>query len=267
MPSGIIASVAFIASHAHHTTHPSQRTWGKMAASPNRANKKPGDGTRPIPDEAVWTMLQDAYREVKKDTDPDDVELYQAFDAKDDGFKVPFEVRQSPGKGRGIFCTELVRKGRIVHEARCGRFYTEQQWREFLTSIPHEWAKDCVDWAYVEEGDEGKVSVWLDFCDAALMNHGVHLSRWEKLCGCVSRRSRYSANKYGGSDEANVKNILHEGKWCYDAIRDIQAGEEILCDYTAFHDYDEPLSWFEDTWDEYWSDSSSSSSSSSSTDE
>ena len=58
-------------------------------------------------------MLQDAYRKVKKETDPADVELYKAFDAKDNGFRVPFEVKQSPGKGRGVCVTELVRKGRI----------------------------------------------------------------------------------------------------------------------------------------------------------
>ena len=84
LSSGIIACVAFIAAHAH--THPSQRTWRKMV-SPNKASKKPGDVIRPVPDEAIWTMLQDAYRKVKKDTDPADVELYKAFDAKDNGFK------------------------------------------------------------------------------------------------------------------------------------------------------------------------------------
>ena len=232
-----------------------------MALSNRKSSASKGpDRMRPAPTAADWNVLKEAYRKVKKNTDPDDVYLYQTFDANDNGFKIPFEVRQSPGKGRGIFCTEFVRKGQFVSEARCGRFYTEEQWREFLTSVPHELAKDCTDWAYVEKF-KGRSAVWLDFCEAALMNHGDRESRWKKLC-CSLRRSRYS--EFAGSDKANVEEKIHNGRWISYAIRDIHAGEEILCDYEDFHNYDEPLSWFEDTWDEYWEHGSSSSSSSSS---
>jgi hypothetical protein len=34
-------------------------------------------------------------------------------------------------------------------------------------------------------------------------------------------------------------------EWHYIAKVEINAGDELLCDYTSFHDYANPLSWFE----------------------
>lgn len=237
---GIVQITLLLQAH-----HPHSLTMVTSEKSSTKTQEQE-EHVRPIPDEETWRMIHEAYKTVKGTTDPDDEFLYQAIDAKDNGFKIPFKVRQSPGKGRGIFCTEFVPKGVCVCQDRSGRFYTEKQWREFLSLLPHDLAKDCVDWAYCEE-HKGVKAVHLDLCEAALTNHGKpQHSRWAKL-RCFSK----------SGERANLKEKLIDDKWCYVAARDLEAGEELLCDYEDFHDYDDPLPWFDSIWDDFFPDAAS----------
>jgi hypothetical protein len=203
------------------------------------AEETPPHQPRPIPDATTWKMLQEAYKEIKGDTDPNDAHLFQAFDNDDNGYKIKIEIRQSPGKGRGVFCVDPISKDTLVCRDMAGRFYTEQQWRDFLKLLPNSLAQDCCEWAYVEQY-KGKQAVFLDFNESALMNHGDSLSCWEKL---LCRKAT-----------ANLDERSHRGRWCHFASRDIQAGSELLVDYEDFHDYEHSLSWFESIWYEYFPD-------------
>lgn len=216
------------------------------AGEPRPEGGEEKDSVRPIPDEAMWRKLYEAYKAVKKDTDKDDVALFQKMDARDNGFKVPIEIRQSPGKGRGVFFTGFVPKGTMICEDRSGKFYTEAQWREFLRLLPHHMAQDCCLWAYVEKDGV----VYLDFSEAALFNHGNDLDWWESLCPCSKKEQ-----------EANVVEKEMDGTHCYLASRDIQADEELLCDYDSFHDdtvSGKKVPWFDEIWCEYLPDGSDS---------
>ena len=199
--------------------------------------------TRPIPDEATWKLIRETYRKVKQDSLDDwDNDILEAFAAGSTAFYVPFEVRQTEGKGRGLFATQRILKGACVREDRSGHFVSESQWREFLASLPHDLAADAVSWAYVEEY-EGKQAVCLDLDEGSLMNHGEDL----RAC-CLFKQKEGTAN---------LEEREHGGKWHLHASRDIQPDEELLCDYDDFHDYDHKVTWFDETWEEYIGDDSS----------
>lgn len=200
---------------------------------------------RPIPDEATWQMLIEAYKKTKKNTDNDDINLFKALASHRSGFKIPFEVRQVPGKGRGLFATEYVAKATCVCDDRSGKFRTEKEWREFLALLPHEVAKDSVDWCGVDDYGEGE-AVFLDFCELALLNHGFSkgsLKLWEKKFPFLSHRKA----------TANLKGKEFDGMWHMVASRDIQAGEELLCDYNQCGiGYDHNLPWYDTIYEEYY---------------
>ena len=149
------------------------------------------------------------------------------------GFRIAYEVRQTAAKGRGLFVKQFVPRGACICDDREGFFTTEKQWRDYLSLLPPDLARDCVDWVAVDS-EEGVEAVSLSFCDASLMNHGWSTRFWplEKLCARFSRRPK---------PRANVKSRWFDGMWHVVATRDIQEGEELLCDYTQSHNYDHGL--------------------------
>jgi len=224
-------------------------------AASSLTTSEASQSVRPGPDEATWKLIRETYRKVKEDCLDDwDIALLKAFDAGTSAFHVPIEVRQSPGKGRGVFVTQLIPKGTAICEDQSGHFTTESQWREFLSLLPRDLAYDAVSWAYVEKY-QGKSAVWLDLYEGSLMNHGSdnRSSMLSKLCASCFKKSK----KEDLSEEANLEDLYHDGKWHMHASRDIQPDEELLCDYDNFHDYDHKLKWYDDTWEEYIGDDDS----------
>ena len=201
---------------------------------------------RPVPDEKTWKLLIETYLQVKGDIDKDDAALVDAIAENPSGFRVAYEVRQTAAKGRGLYVTEFVPKGACICDDRAGFFTTEKQWRDFLSLLPPDLARDCVDWVGVDT-HQGIEAVFIDFCDMALMNHGSskRLLPWDKLRARFSKRTK---------PRANVKSRWFNGMWHMVATRDIQAGEELLCDYSQSHNYDHGLEWFEEIYDEYYPD-------------
>uniref|UniRef100_A0A7S1BAF0 SET domain-containing protein n=1 Tax=Corethron hystrix TaxID=216773 RepID=A0A7S1BAF0_9STRA len=203
--------------------------------------------TPPLPDESTWEQLNRAHRQVfakyydaaattdekKDDRDPNPSESFGSEDANG-GFVVLHDVGISPGKGRGVFSREFVRKDDpVVSDGPVAVFETERDWREFLARLPPALVRDVVAWAYVVENPddvaEGEPdpdhAVQLDLYAGSLMNHGDSPSP-------------------GGNPDGEAANV-----YCADVLRasrDIQPGEEFLIDYKSFHIKDHDLDWFEE---------------------
>ena len=204
-----------------------------------------------------WEAYIRAYQEVKSkvvDTEEeavnnrnfkrdklDDEELFEAITSSNpSGFHIEYEIRDIPGKGRGIFTTQDIPKGTKICDDRCGRFLTEEQYREFLGSLSSDLAHECVDWAGVDDYHHQEV-VFLGFSDSNLLNHGASLPPpfLKRLYRLVLRRTKPLAN-------------IVECDWCVVAKRDIQAGEELLIDYDEICNYNHKLDWFTKIYDEHY---------------
>ncbi len=127
------------------------------------------------------------------------------------GFYYSFEVKESPGKGLGVFTKEFIPKGSTVWSIdTCAHIvYTEKKLKESLKTMSEEDIKHTLNHAY---GYNGKI--YLVLGAAQYVNH--------------------SAN--GNLCESNPHTNA-----CY-ASRDICPGEELLDDYSV---YDTPQ-WYID---------------------
>jgi hypothetical protein len=78
-----------------------------------------------------------------------------------------------------------------------------------------------------------------------LLNHGYSkgsLKLWERMFPFLSHRKA----------TANLKGKEFDGMWHMVASKDIQAGEELLCDYNQCGiGYDHNLPWYDKIYDEY----------------
>lgn len=173
------------------------------------------DYSKLIYNETTWKFLRRSYRKAvgKKST----------INAKDDdpntGFQVPYEVRHSPIRGRSIFATNRVKRGKLLWRADYdAAFKSEAALRRFLGMLP--WTLQCeiLLWAYPAEGGEAHVA--LD--DGSFVNHG---------------ETKEEIN-FGNNDRS---------------VRIINAGEEILMNYTKFIEYDSN-SWFDEIRAAAWND-------------
>lgn len=191
-----------------------------------------------IPDAQYWKELRAAYAKVKAGLD--DEEDYWLADAllqdpPETGALIEYEIRQGQ-YGRGVYAKQDIQAGTPVWKCQhCGVFRTEQQWVDFLRLLPPHMQYDVVEWAYVTDGE-----VYLDFDPGSLKNHG---------CGSSSSSSNPATVAEGFSNvmPANLECVEipdTDEEWQYIAKVDIHDGDELLCDYTKFHDYANPLSWF-----------------------
>jgi len=242
-----------------------------------------------IPNEATWKLLRETYERVFTNAEYDDSNddyQYQEYadyfnsDYDDDswyafdyhnyyidrskrkgGFVVPYEVKNHPShieKGRGVFSTGFIPKDSIIipnFSRPSAFFWTEAVWREFLTSLPLELARDVTQWAYVvqDETDIEKKEpkpnhvVCLDMFAGSLMNHGdttITASHNNDLLSSSSSSSSPLANIYerkGNSDYYEMQSGIGD----YLASRDIHPGDEFLVDYKSFHIKNHRLDWFD----------------------
>lgn len=131
----------------------------------------------PAPSPEHYRTMQRAYLQSKK-TDKDplwDGPRMENYKHGNGGMKIPFEVRQSPGKGRGLFATTIVPKGTIVfRNDLTGRFRSAREWYEFLYRLPELVACDVLTWVYPAEEDpeSGQSPIEIDLNAGGLMNSG-----------------------------------------------------------------------------------------------
>ena len=169
-------------------------------------------GPRPVPTAAQFAETIRLYNSIVTDES-------LRLDASAEGIHVGLEVRQADEKGRGIFATSRIDRGTRWRDSytRTAIFYDPDHYRKFILGLEVDMACDVLQWAYGEEGP--RIAVDLD--EATMCNDGG----WEAEGGNV------------GCDEDDP--AMDCERYMY-AIRDIELGEEILCEYSQFS---HPSSW------------------------
>jgi hypothetical protein len=82
---------------------------------------------RPMHSEIQWKHAIQIYNSIKMES-PRPI-----LDSNMNGFNVPIEAKQSPGKGRGIFAAQTIRKGEVVWSTkRTARFDNVGDYIEFI---------------------------------------------------------------------------------------------------------------------------------------
>ena len=212
------------------------------------------DAVRPAHDEATWIGMREAYIAVlgtKKAT----VELdsrrtfYTAFQKE-------FEVRQSPGKGRGLFAMEDVKKGEVLYDfSQSGQFSKGSQFAEFLRILQPELACDVLMWSYVQYFGEGLLSsdsdeyaqqekelrIVTDIDPGSFCNNG---GRGEGNTAWLNAKGKVARGDIGNGQTDNPPHpyiVRRDGTKLSTkkssplvALRDIAKGEELLCIYSQF---------------------------------
>ena len=214
----------------------------------------------PIPTASTFATICKAYFAAKTadSPDPHDDKLRTALQQSPSGSAavgVALEIRASR-HGRGLFTTQALAQGQPVYEStRYGLFRSEAQWRRFLKLLPSDELRyDVHHWSYVPIGDNESLVVAVDLDEGSLMNHGVlttatKTSVTDAAASSTSLSSTHGVNSLCPDSTATVKYCGETG--CYVATRDLEAGEEILCDYSTFHEHQHSLTWYKETWDEF----------------
>lgn len=102
------------------------------------------------------------------------------------GFKVPYTVGHSAGKGRGLFATQDVPEGALIWTPEhTALFYENNDFRKFLACLPDELVCDLLEWCYVED-DEGEWVIACDLDDGSLMNEITNEGDVEYNAECKS---------------------------------------------------------------------------------
>lgn len=237
---------------------------------------------RPITDPDAWIGMREAYISIVG-TERATVEVeVAALDDNDNdnnsnntfetAFRVPFEVRQSPRMGRGIFLAKGlhgngVKKGEILYDfSQSAQFWDGSEFAEFVRILQPELACDVLMWSYTQYFGEGV----LPTSGSYSVNDFELLSSQQKsnlrimtdldpgsFCnnGSLEKGNMAWLNSEGNIAEGNIA----EGETSNDypkpalitrkngsvrqdtvksaplvALRDIEAGEELLCIYGQF---------------------------------
>ena len=133
------------------------------------------------------------------------------------GFQVPYDIKPSPLGGVGLFAREFIAEGSLVWKTAPGvncKGITETEVRAHLDSL-----------ATHEEKYYFASHIWVGDGLAWYPLNGDHVDLWNH------------------SNDANIADGSFDGI----ASRDIQAGEEMLCDYSSF----EYPQWLMDIYREY----------------
>ena len=174
-----------------------------------------GRGPRPVPTGAQFAESIRLYNSIVTD------ESLQ-LDASADAIYVGLEVRQAEGKGRGIFATSRIERGtRVKDDTKTAYFYDPDHYRRFILGLEVGMACDALQWAYAEEDDDERPRMAVDLDEFTMCNDG---------------------GKEGGNVSCDEDDPAMDCEIYEYAVRDIEAGEEILCVYAHF---EEPGTWVE----------------------
>ena len=154
------------------------------------------------------------------------------------GFLVQITVRQSEGKGLGVFAGEPVRKGSIVWRHKPGVFavYDERTFDEKIQTMS--FADIVFELTHVHAFGEFPGCLIRALDDGILINH----SSDPNLATNKSSVADTSMNVESPDYLQNVARALRDDRYSLVAIRDIEAGEELVNDYNddddgpAFYD-------------------------------
>jgi len=164
---------------------------------------------RPIPTREQFDTSIALYNEIQTDET-------LRIDPTSRGIFVEVEVKQAGEKGRGVFAVKDIPEGSEWRSSYdyTAVFYEGEQYRKFILGLETGFACDVLQWAYAEydtETNEPFVAVDLD--EATMCNDGGGEGH---NVGCDYESETMQCGTYEYS------------------IRDIKAGEEVLCYYGDF---------------------------------
>merc|ERR1712194_30840 len=148
----------------------------------------------------------------------------------DFGFRVKYSVNYSKTHGRGLFAREKIPKGEIVYEHKRDIYLTPETYPDFLNRLVLQVNKQKV--------KNQELEPYLDFlnispagviCDMNVWTYGRTKTQYNLHLDDMSY-----CNGAASISGANIEYSDDEDK-ALQATRDIDAGEEILCEYAEFY--------------------------------
>jgi SET domain-containing protein len=143
------------------------------------------------------------------------------------GFRVPYTVRVTPDKGRGVFADAPIRKGTIVWRFVRGQYavYDEGSLKKFLATLSRTGAVYELEHMFGAPELPGYIIRVLD--DGVLINHS------SQPAVAVNNGSGENEIPYNNSPRGvqDVVDALLNDRFALIAIRDMKAGDELTHDY------------------------------------
>ena len=144
------------------------------------------------------------------------------------GFCIPYTVRVTPDKGRGVFTEAQVRKGTIIYRNMRGQYkvYDECSLKKFLAQLSH--SEVAYELTHMFGLPEFSGYIIRFFDDGVLINH----SRQPNIA--MNNSSEENEIPYNTSprDAKDVEDALLNDRFALIAIQDLKVGDELTMDYT-----------------------------------
>lgn len=213
-----------------YTIQPKPKDWEQYTYDDIREHfncrMRSKDNNKPLPSIDDWTLIRQTYTEVvdsTKNWDEDVVPPTLGYSLRPDvSVPPPYYAMFSPGKGRGLFASRFIKKGELVHDGTVSDvvFASGMAWRTFVFSLPRNFACDCTDWHWMQKLEED---------GPYFMVAGINISSFMNSGG-----KEYGIDDEDGSRTPNaLPETPYDGKFY--ALRDIEAGQEILTDYDMYY--------------------------------
>ena len=174
---------------------------------------------RPIYDEARWLELRRHYHGYPDDFDSPVLHVRS--------FAVPYEVRQDPEKGRGIYATDKIKKGDLIYTftPHAAKFRNHLDYFKFLATVRQDMVCDILEWTFCQDfhdydgsDEESDLTIVINLDDGSLYNH------------------EYDDFANVGCDPSYVDRSPKICRENFFALQDIEPGEELFVNYDGFHD-------------------------------
>lgn len=171
---------------------------------------------RPVHSQETWIAARQLYREIVG-VEQSSIGTNQQDVMEPDGFSVKTKAMQAPPKGRGIFAAQDIPAGALIWSTKkTARYSDGDSYRKFNLSVERGFACDVLQWTYIQRMENGELRISTDLDNGSFCNGG---GSHHANMGC----DKEVAKGYGGGCTDN-----------YFALRDIKAGEELLCAYGSF---------------------------------
>lgn len=192
--------------------------------------------TQPARSTSSWMFMRGIYHGLMVDSTAKDIAPRPSSLLQDTGMAVPYSIRKAGEKGRGIFAEDTIPKGSMVYTARHGghvRFRHGMDFKTFVVSVPGAMACEILQCAAVQSLSEEQPTrpetsvITVDLDDTCYVNSADN----------DDDENDDENDEEGDKKDANVGCPKGNDFNCIDngyALRDIEAGEEILCDYETF---------------------------------
>jgi hypothetical protein len=146
------------------------------------------------------------------------------------GFCVPYTVRITPDKGRGVFADEPIRKGTILWRHVYGQYavYDERSLKELLAKLSH--SEVVYELEHMFGIPEFPGYIIRVFDDGALINHSIQPTIAMNNDNNDSRDNEIPYNT-SPQDVKDVEDALLNDRFALIATQDLRVGDELTHDY------------------------------------